>query len=159
MLSETGRVGHPARYLDAIVEVQLARAAVVVEAVGEVDVLLEFQQRYAAADCVDGAGRHEEQVAAANWFPIHQVLDRSIERRRPELVLPDVAPQAQRDGGAWFGVENVPAFALAAGEAAGPRIRIVGVDLNRQTFAGEQIFEEQGQFAAAREPDFPNPFA
>ena len=51
-----------------------------------------------------------------------------------------------------FGGEDLPRLALAARIAALARLGIVGVDLHRQLFAGEEIFDEQRRIVLAHAP-------
>ena len=71
MLSKLVRVNSAMRNGDRVVEVKIARTPVIVEAVGDVDVLLEFEQFQAAADRVDRPGRDIEEVTAPNIPPVH----------------------------------------------------------------------------------------
>ena len=72
--------GSPLATAIALVEMQLARAAVVVEPVGDVRVLLDLDERAAAADRVDGVRRDVEEVARRDRVPVEHVLDRAVER-------------------------------------------------------------------------------
>jgi len=74
---------------DGLLDVQLARAAVVIEAVGDVHVLLEFEQGEPAADCVDRARRDEDEIAGADRAPVDQLLDRPVACGGAELVARD----------------------------------------------------------------------
>src|SRR5260221_12000861 len=100
---------------------QLAWAAVVVEPIGDVGVLLELQERNAAADRVDRTRRHHEEVSGANRPPVHQLLDRAIERSGAELGRRNGVLQSETEGRAGFRVEDVPALALAFVQAARAR--------------------------------------
>src|SRR3546814_11533967 len=55
-----------------------------------------------------------------------------------------------------FRIQYVPAFLLAAGKAAFPRLCIIGVDLDGQFFTGEDIFDQQWRVPSSGplEPDF-----
>jgi hypothetical protein len=55
--------------------VRFARATVIIEAVGDVDILLELEQRQVAVDRVDGARRNEEEIADADSAPVYQPFD------------------------------------------------------------------------------------
>ena len=125
MLRERIRIRRRARDSDAVVEMQLARAAVVVEPVGHVGILLEFEQRNAPADRVDRAGRDHEEVAGAHRPPVHQLLDRAIERGGAKLVRRNGALQAEAERRAGLRVEDVPALALALGKPARARLLVV----------------------------------
>ena len=52
-----------ARYLESFFEMQFASAAVVIEAIGDVGVLLDFAQSNAGADRVNGPGFGEVCLA------------------------------------------------------------------------------------------------
>src|SRR6187402_689564 len=104
---------------------KVARAAIVEQAVCDVGVLLELQQRNSPADRVDGPGGDVEKIAGLHRPPVNERLDRSVERGLPELLAADFARQAQADGRAGFGIEDVPALALAATKSTLPGVLVV----------------------------------
>ena len=56
-------------------------------------------------------------------------------------------------------IEDVPALRLSARESAGAGLLVIGMNLDRQVLAGEQIFGQQWLFASAGERDFADPLA
>ena len=147
------RPGAGVRHRHRLVEMELARAAVIVEPVGEVDILLDLDQRDAAADGVDRAGGRIEEVALRRRPPIEQAFDAAVERGLAERRPGNFAGQAEPDHGVRLGVDHVPGFVLAAGIASGAGGRVVRVDLDRQPLGGEQIFDEQRGIVRRLEPD------
>src|SRR3546814_20575998 len=65
------------------------------------------------------------------------------------------------DGRARIGLQHDPCLVLAARIAPRLGALIVGMNLNGQIFAGEQIFDEQFRLASVGhlKPDFPNRLA
>src|SRR5205809_1160915 len=112
MLRKASRIGFGAGDRDRIVEMQRARAAIIVKAVRHVRILLEFEQRKAASDRMDGARRNKQDIARRNRPPVDQLLDRAVERSGAQFVPRCLASEAQADSRAGLGVEYIPAFAL-----------------------------------------------
>src|SRR6476661_5450723 len=79
MAAQLVRVDRKGGNGDRILEMKCAWAAVVVQAVGDVDVLLELEQNYAASDCMNCPCRDEEVVAWANRPPRDEIGERSVE--------------------------------------------------------------------------------
>jgi hypothetical protein len=99
---------------------------------------------------MDGAGGDEYEIAGPDRAPVHQFLDRAVERRLPKLILGDLAREPEAERRARLRVEDVPAFALALGKAARLRLIVVRVDLDRQPLAGEDVFRQQRELAPPR---------
>src|SRR5439155_18051523 len=76
-----------------------------------------------------------------------------------QFLWRDFSGEPKTDRSIWFGVEDVPAFCLAAWEATRPGLLVIRVNLNGQAFAGEDVLGEQWQVAAAGEPHFANALA
>ena len=102
-----------------------------------------------------------EEIAGLDGLPIEQLLDAAVERGVAQLRLFDRRLRPERDRRTGLGTEDQPAFVLAARQSAVMRLRVVGVDLYGQLFAGEQIFDQLiGRRVAGRlEPYFANRFA
>ena len=120
-----GRFGSAAtrgegRHRHGLVEMELAGSAVIVEPVGEVEILLDLDQRDAAADGVDRAGGRIEDVALAHRPPVEQPLDAAVERGGAQRVARDLAGQPEPDHGARLGVDHEPGLVLAAGHSPSP---------------------------------------
>ncbi len=149
------------RHADALLEMQLARAAVVVEAVGDVGVLLDLDDRAAAADRMHRVGRDVEEVAGPDRVPHEHVLDRAVERRAAHRFGVDRLPEADSQRRPGFGVDHQPAFLLAlAAETHRLGLRVGRVHLDRQLVAGEQVLDQQlRQVRRRHEPDLTDPLA
>jgi hypothetical protein len=52
---------------------QFSGSAVIEKPIGNVCVLLDFNESDATADCVHGSRRDVEPIASANWSPINQL--------------------------------------------------------------------------------------
>src|SRR6185437_4843942 len=138
---------------------ELTRPSIIKEPISDVAVLLEFEQRNSSADCVDRAGRNENEISAPDRSPIDQRLDRTVERRRAELVLRNPALQPEAEPCPRHRVDDGPALALAFFQPSLTRFLVIGMDLDRKALAGEDIFGEQRQVAAARKPHLSDAFA
>ena len=66
---------------DPVKEMQLPWTAVVVKAVGDIGILLEFQEHDARAYRVNRSSRHIKEIARHDRMPVQQILDRTIKRR------------------------------------------------------------------------------
>ena len=135
---------------------QFTVAAVIVEPVGQIDILLDLDQRQPAADGMDGAGRRIDEVAGFDRLPVEQMLDRAVQRSSAQFVLAHRLFGAERDGRAGLSGKDQPRLVLAARIARALRLGVGGVDLHRQMLAGEQIFDEKFGIAVTRrlEPHF-----
>ena len=69
-----------------LIQVQLARASVVIETVDHVGVLLDLAQDQACADRVHGAGRDEEGVAWPGVEPLEKALNFAGDRGGARLL-------------------------------------------------------------------------
>src|SRR3954467_10180892 len=138
---------------------QRAIPPVIVEARGDVARLLDLDQRQPRADGMDRPRRHRKEIALPRLDPVEPVLDRAVRRGRSQVRLAHSVLEAESELRPRLGGDHIPAFALAVGEAAGAGVGVVGVDLDRQFVAGEQIFDEERQSAPIRrlEPDLADP--
>src|SRR3546814_11915816 len=73
---------------------------------------------------------NEEEITRLDIFPVHQLLDLAIKRRRAQFFPGKPSRQADTQLRIGFRIQYVPAFLLAAGKAAFPRLCIIGVDLD-----------------------------
>lgn len=62
-------------HCDTRVEVQFTRAAVIIKAVGDIGVLLHFDECQAGPDGVDRPGRKVDEIAGCHRAPIEQAFD------------------------------------------------------------------------------------
>jgi hypothetical protein len=122
------RLDHVARF----VEVKLARAAIIEQAIGQIDRLLDLEHGQPRPERVDRPGGIVDEVAGRRPAPVEQVDDRPVPRRGDDLVAARLADRADAELGIVGDVEDDPAFVLAARIAARLRGGVVGVDLDRQ---------------------------
>jgi len=122
---------------------EVAGRSIIVEAVGQVEILLHLDDAKPLADRVDRASRRIDHLASLDRLPMELVLDRAVERGGTDRRRVHRFDQAQCDRRIGFGRQDDPGLVLAAGKAELMGCRIVGMDLNRQPFACEQIFHEQ----------------
>ena len=75
--------------------------------------------------------------------------------------MADRTNQAYSQPGVPLRFEHVPAFGFSAAQVSGAGLIIIGMNLDRQPFAGEQIFDQQGLVAILRadKPDLANALA
>ena len=105
--------------LESLFEVQFAglaiaaQAAPVVDAVGQVAVLLNFGQHNPAADGMDGSGRNEHRRARLDGEPVQQGFDAAAGYGMSEGFAADRGVEAADQLAAGIGLEDVPHFGLA----------------------------------------------
>src|SRR3546814_20096083 len=80
--------------------------------------------------------------------PVDHVDDAAVERGGLEFFAAALAIQADAEFGARLRIENQPALFLAAREARAARGFVVGMDLDRQPFRGEEEFDHDRRFVA-----------
>ena len=107
-------------YLQCFFDVQVARLAlrvaaiVIVDAIGDVRVLLDFAEDEAAADGVRGAGGNEDGIARAHRNVFEQILGGAVHDGALEFFSGDAGLQADEDFRAFARAKGVPHFRLAA---------------------------------------------
>ncbi len=74
-ITDLGVAGSGDGNLDGLVQVQFARAAVIVQPIRDIGMLLDFAQSKSTADGVNRAGGNEESIAGLHLDPIEQLLD------------------------------------------------------------------------------------
>ncbi len=127
----------------ALVDVQLARAAVVVEAVRHVGGLLSFKQDDAGADGVHGAGIDEDHVAFFDWNLLDHGFERVVGDGLSHGFHAAARLEPERHRRARPGVEHVPALRLAAGLSGLLGQRVIGVYLYGKLVVGKQYLHQQ----------------
>src|SRR5579863_735193 len=93
---------------------KLARAAVIVEPISDVGMLLDFAQREAAADGVDRAGRDEERIACFHLYPVEQSFDLTADRNFAQSLGADGFAETDGETRTRFGAHHTPHLSLAA---------------------------------------------
>ena len=81
---------------------------IVIEAVGDIDILLDFSQRDPCANRMNGAGRNEIAVAWRDGLPVDDLLDRTIQRSCAKSFRGHLPLEADTQHGSRFTIENIP---------------------------------------------------
>ena len=123
--------------LQAIFQMQFAGAAVIVQAIGHVGVLLRLQHHDAGKNRVNGAGVDKNHFVFLHRNRLQQVFERVIVNGGFHVGQAGSGAQAQRDGCARIGFQNVPAFCFPVRLAMLPRHFISGMNLHAQLLAGK----------------------
>lgn len=144
---------------EPLLEMQFARAAIIIQPVSDIAVLLHFEQADSAADRVHRVGRNVEEVSSGPFMPGQHALDGSMERRGSHRLGIDRFAETRGDPRPGLCVEDQPALLLALPtDALCLCLCVVGMGLDRQPLAGEDVFDQQfGEFGRRFEPDFTNP--
>ncbi len=136
---------------------KLAWAAEVVKAIGDVGILLDFEEREAGADRMDCAGGRVEAVSRFHLPPVDQLDDASVEGGSAHSVSRDRFLEPDADFRARLCLEDQPGFVFPALVAGKPRRCVARVDLHRQMLRREKILHEKcvvRLVIGALEPDF-----
>ena len=102
-------------------DVQLAGMALrvhaleIVQAIGQVGILLHFAKDHASADSVRGAGRNKESVAAGNRQALKEILQTTLFDGRFELFQIYFGSQSEEQRRSRFGGNCMPHFRFSAG--------------------------------------------
>ncbi|ASJ90968.1 hypothetical protein CBR61_08600 [Porphyrobacter sp. CACIAM 03H1] len=107
------RVRQAPRQRKAGIEVQFATPPVIEYPIGDVGILLDFDDLHAGADGMNGAGRDVEEVASPDREPFHQVDDRTVERRETQRLGCNGGFQAYAEDGIRRGSRHQPPLLLA----------------------------------------------
>ena len=65
-----------------------------------------------------------------------------------DLCRADAGLEAESNGGAGLGFEDIPALGLAASLSGGLGLRVVGMDLHRELVVGKENLDQQRKLAA-----------
>src|SRR6476661_8199460 len=109
---------------DAVIKMEFAWPAVVIESVGNVGILLKFDKRNSTADRVDRTRWDNEKVTRAHWPPRHQFVDRTVERRSAQFFRAHRSLQAEPNRRSRFRFDDRPAFAFTLRQPAIARLHI-----------------------------------
>src|SRR3546814_1762618 len=110
--------------------------------------LLHLIDGQPAADCVERPWTVVDEIVGMRRAPVDHVDDAAVERGGVEFFAAALAIQADAEFGARLRIENQPALFLAAREARAARGFVVGMDLDRQPFRGEEEFDHDRRFVA-----------
>src|SRR5689334_25399014 len=114
------------------VEVQLARTAIIVEAIGSVGILLCFQEDGAWPDCVHCARIDVDHVAYLYGNPVQKLLHVLGMDRGFNLSPIYSWLESESNGRFWSGGEHVPTFSFSARLADLFRAFVIGMNLHRE---------------------------
>ena len=117
---------------------QFARAPIIVQAIGYVAVLLDFDQAAPCSDCVHCVGGDIEEIAWDDIEPGHSRFDRAVESGRFERFGVERFLETDTDPRTRFASGDQPTLFLAFAPAGRSQsLSVVGMDLDGQIFAGE----------------------
>ena len=122
-----------------------SHAAVVVDAVGDIGVLLDLGHHDALADGVQCAGRDEEAVALVHGHGIQHLGEGVVPDAAGKLFLADRVGEAVVKGGTRLGFQHVPHLGLAVLVLVLQCVFVGGVHLNGQVFFGVNKFCQNGE--------------
>ena len=101
------------RHLQRLIEMEFARAPVIVEPVRDIAILLDLAERQTRANGVYRAGRHKEAVARLRSIPMQQPFDLARKRRRAHSLAGERLLETERQTRARLSPQHVPHFGLA----------------------------------------------
>jgi len=102
------------RHLQGLIEMQLTRAAVIVEPVGDIAILLDLAERETGANSVHRACGHKERIARLRRTPVQQLFDLARERRGAHALARERPLETQRQARPRLSPQHVPHFRLAS---------------------------------------------
>src|ERR1700740_83005 len=124
-------------------------AAVIINAVGQIRVLLHFANDHARANSMLRARGDEVSLTRGNWIAQEELLHGSLDDGIQEPLASDSTPEAEQQFRVRFGSDDMPHFRLPTA-ASGPfklrGKRVVGMDLNGQPVVRKEKFHEHGKF-------------
>ena len=137
---------------------KFARTPIIIEPIRYVIILLDFHQRHASADRVHRSCRDIIEAAGVDGLPFHQRFDAAIQSRDAQFFGCQVLTQPDAEPRIRGRIQHIPAFRLAAREPILPSLFVIGMDLDREFFARENIFDQKGQVDPLyrQEPDLSN---
>src|SRR3546814_14894272 len=95
----------------------LGGTALIMEAIGAIDVLLHRDESQAWPDGMDGPRWFVEEIAGASGSPVKHRLDASVQRSSPQRVGIARLPKTDAEFGTRIGRKDQPAFILSARKA------------------------------------------
>ena len=154
---------------EALLDVQLARLAVgleapvVVEAVGDVGILLQLVEDDAVADRMDRSGGDQDDIARVDLDTPQVVLQPGLGDGAADFVLGGLLLQPVDDLGAVVGLQDIPRLGFAETAVLMlSGVLVVGVDLHRELILRvDELGEERKRMpktATARAPISASPY-
>jgi len=144
------REGYEVGHGHGIVQMKFAIRSIVVETIGQIEILLNFDHAQPLADRMDRSGGRIDHVAGPNRLPVQHILDRAVERRSADRIGVIRFAEPECDRRVRFRGQDNPCFVLAPSESARAGRSVIGMDLDRKTIGGEQIFDQQVVRTTAR---------
>ena len=148
-------------YFQRFVDVQFAGfsvaidASVIVNAVGEVGIFLDFAQNHVRPDGVGRSRGNEKSVARPYEMGLEDILQPVLLQCRKEFLLVRSGLQARKQARARLRGNRVPhlGFSSAAGGLLVSRgISVVRMHLDGEFVLREDEFHENGEFLAGGQP-------
>src|SRR5467141_1145327 len=148
-------------HFERLFDVQVAglsltvQAAIVVDAVGQVRIFLDFAQSHAWPNSVRRSRGNKESVARAYEMGLEHILQRVLLHGSKELFLVGPWLQAQQKPRARLRGNGVPhfRFSFAAGSLfVSSGISVVRMYLDGEFVLREDEFHENGEFLAGGQP-------
>jgi hypothetical protein len=129
-------------------DVQLARMALcveameVVEAVGEVGILLHFAEDHSGTNGVGRSGGHEKRIARRDWQALKKIFQAAQFYCRLKFFSIYFGDKAEQERGARFRGDHVPHFGFAyrAGGFVLPGIGVIRMHLDGKLIGREKKF-------------------
>src|SRR6185312_10293823 len=115
----------------AIFEMQFPGAAVIIQTVRDVRVLLYLADRYARADRMDCSGRHKNKIALVNGAPVQESFDLAARGNTSQFLRRHRLFETKRDLRSCSGFNHVPGFRLTEAMMMLPCILVARVHLYR----------------------------
>src|SRR3974390_2882305 len=147
---------HLERFLDMQVT-RLARgidAAIIIDAIGQIRILLYFANDHPRTNGVLGARRDEVSLARTDRIAQEELLDGSFGDGVQKSITCDAGLETKQEFRMRFGRDDMPHFCLpaAAGGPFEPCCKgIVRMNLNRQKVIGKKKLHQHGKFRAGTE--------
>src|SRR5580704_11850200 len=121
-------------------------AIVIVDAIGDVRVLLDFAQDQARADRVRGSGGNKNRIASTHRNVFEAILGGAVHNGMLEFFGGDAGLEANHHLRTFARAHRVPHFGLSAAASGGfvaRRVVIAGMNLHGKLLLGKNEFHEQ----------------
>ncbi len=127
---------------EAALEMQRARASIIVETIRRVGLLLRLHDDGARPQCMHRAASNVNHFALVDIDPVEQFLSALFMDALLEIRARDAGFQSKRDLRPGLGVRHVPAFSFAPRPAKALSRRVVRMNLYRKFLLGKQKLEQ-----------------
>src|SRR5579884_2106210 len=137
---------------------QLAPAAVIIEAVRDIGVLLNLPKLDASADGVNRPRQAQKHIARLRLNPVQRALDFAGQGHFAQALTIDRLVQAERQAGVRARGSDVPHLRFSPLIVTLRRIRVVRMHLNGHLLARGDEFDEQREVNLGSKPDLDAPW-